>query len=262
MSRVQSLLMSMARQGAKNVAADPDARFYINAVRNADGGRYMEVGVQRAIDDFVIGCKADGIWSAIKTSCILAGARTLAGALRPLVGSAPTNNNFVGGDYDRRTGLKGDGLSKRLFTNRTENIDASDNCHLSAFVTQRHTPGSVGTYFRISSSMMLTTLSSLRSGTTGHPTGVAPSDGFLCGVSRDNSSTYQRRLNGATSTISSAVTGSGSTAPTGPSFFARDNLTAYSDCRLAFYSQGQHLNLALLDARVAALVAAIGEAIP
>jgi hypothetical protein len=67
---------------------------------------------------FVNGCKADGIWNAIKASCILAGARTLNGALVPLVGTAPTNFNFVDWCYNRKTGLVGDGSTKYLDSNR------------------------------------------------------------------------------------------------------------------------------------------------
>jgi hypothetical protein len=69
----------------------------------------LEIGVQSAYNDFVVGCKADGIWDAIKASCILAGARTLSGSLTPLKGAAPTNFNFVSGDYNRKTGLVGNG---------------------------------------------------------------------------------------------------------------------------------------------------------
>jgi hypothetical protein len=57
--------------------------------------------------------------TAIKASCILAGARTLAGALVPLAGAAPTNvGPFVSGDYNRKTGLVGDGSTKYLNSNR------------------------------------------------------------------------------------------------------------------------------------------------
>ena len=72
---------------------DSDAAAYITAVETADG-QALEEKVKIAIDNFVLGCKADGIWSAIKASCILAGARTTNGALVPLVGTAPTLNNF------------------------------------------------------------------------------------------------------------------------------------------------------------------------
>jgi hypothetical protein len=67
---------------------DPDAAAYITAVETADG-QALEERTKIAIDNFVLGCKADGIWTAIKASCILSGARTLAGALVPLVGTAP-----------------------------------------------------------------------------------------------------------------------------------------------------------------------------
>jgi len=99
------------------VALDPDAAAYITAVEGPSAdNQALEPAVITAINDFVVGCKADGIWSAIKASCILAGARTLSGALVPLVGTAPTNFNFGSGDYARKTGLIGDGASKSLRT--------------------------------------------------------------------------------------------------------------------------------------------------
>ena len=89
---------------------DVDALAYITAVETADtaagasGG--LELATRIAINSFVKACKANNTWTAIKASCILAGARTLAGALVPLVGTGPTNvGPFVSGDYDRKTGL-------------------------------------------------------------------------------------------------------------------------------------------------------------
>jgi hypothetical protein len=84
---------------------------------------------------FVKGCKNDGIWTAIKASCILAGARTLAGALVPLVGTAPTNFDglFDSGDYNRKTGLIGDGSTKSLDSNRNNNADPQNSKHVSAY---------------------------------------------------------------------------------------------------------------------------------
>jgi hypothetical protein len=92
---------------------DPDAKAYIAAVEVADG-QALEPAIRTAYNNFILGCKSDGIWDAIKASCILAGARSLSGALVPLKGSAPTNNNFVSGDYVRTTGLVGDGTTKYL----------------------------------------------------------------------------------------------------------------------------------------------------
>ncbi len=65
---------------------DEDAGNYIQAVEASDG-QALAGSTTKAINNFVIGCKQDGIWNAIKASCILAGARTLAGALVPLVGT-------------------------------------------------------------------------------------------------------------------------------------------------------------------------------
>ena len=113
-------------------ARDADANAYMAAVEAADG-EPLELGVRLAITDFVLGCKADGIWSAIKASCILAGARTLNGALVPLVGTAPTNNNFVSGDYNRKTGLVGDGSTKYLNSNLLVNALSATSHALFAY---------------------------------------------------------------------------------------------------------------------------------
>jgi hypothetical protein len=99
------------------LAPDPDALAYIAAVETADGAT-LEDGVKSAINNFVGGCKSDGIWSAIKASCVLAGARTITGALTPLVGTAPTPVSFVSGDYNRKTGLIGNTSTKYLNSNR------------------------------------------------------------------------------------------------------------------------------------------------
>jgi hypothetical protein len=110
---------------------DPDAAAYLRAVEAADG-QALETPVKRAVDDFFRGCKADGTFSAIKAACLLCGARTLAGALVPLAGTAPTNNNFVDADYNRETGLSGMGqrsiwtaIGRTMRTRRTTNTSVS-----------------------------------------------------------------------------------------------------------------------------------------
>ena len=113
---------------------DWEAADYARRVELADG-QPLEQGVFNAINAFVLGCKADGTWNAIKASCILAGARTLAGALVPLVGAAPTNFNFVSGDYNRKTGLVGNGSTKYLNSNRSGNADPQNSHHLCVYAT-------------------------------------------------------------------------------------------------------------------------------
>jgi hypothetical protein len=105
---------------------DEDAGNYIQAVETADA-QALEPATRKAINNFVIGCKQDGIWTAIKASCILAGARTLAGALVPLVGTAPTNNGFIGigTDYVRKTGLVASSVSLHVFSRSNNNAPQS-----------------------------------------------------------------------------------------------------------------------------------------
>lgn len=108
MSRFNNLnnLNTLNYSKVSNVSFDADALAYITAVETADG-QSLEYGVKTAINSFIVGCKVDGIWNAIKSSAILAGARTLTGALVPLKGTAPTNFNFVSGITTGRRGWWG-----------------------------------------------------------------------------------------------------------------------------------------------------------
>lgn len=141
MSITRSITRPIVRgitRGIVRSGLDPDAAAYIAAVEAADG-QSLEGGVKTAYDAFIRGCKSDGIWDAIKASCILAGARTLNGALVPLRGNAPTSFNFVSGDYDRKTGLVGDGATKYLSSNRNNDDDPQNSKHLSVFRTTSET---------------------------------------------------------------------------------------------------------------------------
>lgn len=118
--------------GGLNIS-DPDVLAYINSVEIADG-QSLEEYIKIAINDFVVACKNDNSWNAIKSCCILAGARTLNGALIPLKGSAPTNNGFTNLDYSRQLGLIGaDG--KYLDSNRATNTLGTNNGFLFVFVS-------------------------------------------------------------------------------------------------------------------------------
>ena len=256
---------------AGNFATDTDARSYIEAVRIADGS-YMERDVQVAINDFVVGCKADGIWSAIKASCILMGARTLAGALTPLVGSAPTNNGpFVSGDYNRETGLLGDGVGKYLSSNRNVNADPQNSFHQSVYVTSAATgtmayigagagaTGSSQISYDTSSGGMINWRNRTSTGTT--QTGISLPTGLIA-TSRAASGSYTSRASGtnATRSVTSQVPFNGNSL-----VFARGDASnvagLFSDARMTFYSIGESLDLALLDTRITTLYNAIGAAL-
>ena len=245
---------------------DTDAQAYITLVEAADS-QSLETGVKDAINAFVVGCKSDGIWDAIKASCILAGARTLTGALQPLVGTAPQPYNFVSGDYDRKLGLEGDGATKYLDSNRADDAspqndrhfamyvttaDATDNIYMGAYdgsnaVTQRFI-SSGNTSWRLSGTTFYNVNSS-------NPTGFA-------GASRASSASFQIRQ---ASTDYTASVSSATPSTTNFGVFCRldsgTTPTSPSDGRLSFYSIGEALDLALLDTRVTSLMAQLAFAI-
>jgi hypothetical protein len=249
---------------------DPDAEAYIAAVEAADeaespGVGALETATKVAIHSFVKGCKNDGIWPAIKASCILAGARTLTGALVPLVGTAPTNNNFVSGDYNRKTGLVGDGSTKFLDSNRNNNADPQDSKHLSVYASSRSTTANMSylgmavasgsTHF--TSGFLNNNVIGLRiNSSSGVTSVVSNANGFMA-IQRANSTEITGRGGGVTI----SPTGLGSTTPASGNLLVFDGL-AKTDARLAFYSIGESLDLALLDARVTDLINAFAAAIP
>jgi hypothetical protein len=249
-----------------NLTSDPDSVAYVTAVEAADG-QSLEPAVRLAIGEFILGCKQDGIWDAIKASCILGGARTLAGALVPLVGTAPTNFNFVSGDYDRKTGLVGNGSTKYLNTNRNNNADLQDNRHVCVAANLPDNGNkvligvrAVGTnsggfeirhqgtsyYVPISNTSVTVDL---------------PSTGSLnfLGYSRSSIAEYISRRNQTNTTVAQL---GGSAIAIDVTVFTRTDLAIKSNSRIAFYSIGESLDLALLDARVTALISAFAAAIP
>jgi hypothetical protein len=248
-----------------NGLTEPEAVEYVAAVEAADG-EPLEFGVAKAINDFVLGCKNDGIWDAIKASCILAGARTLNGALVPLVGTAPTNFNFVAGDYNRETGLVGNGSTKYLDSNTAINSAWQNNAHVSIYVST----GSDNAYMGALNPGATSGVQFINSGGSGFirlnsSSSLSISDfstatGLVAAV-RSNATELTRRISGVSTTASNAS----ATPPTESiHVFQRNYSSGFNptSARLAFYSIGESLDLALLDARVTALITAIGAAIP
>jgi hypothetical protein len=268
--------MLAGKIGYFRASLDPAAAAYIAAVEAADG-QALEAAVRTAINNFVVGCKADGIWSAIKASCVLMGARTLSGALVPLAGSAPTNTNFVTGDYSRKTGLVGNGSTKWLNANRNNNADPQNSKHFSVYVTTAATSGNTGTAtafptyigngggftggsqigrFNSNSANLFSRNQNSANETI---TGAGSATGFI-GSSRASSTGYAFRVSSSTSsqTRTSQTPRSGDT---GVFRDPADNFT-WVNGRIAFYSIGESLTLSLLDTRISDLYTAIGAAIP
>lgn len=245
--------------------SDTDALTYISAVETADA-QPLEDAVKFACEDFIVGCKTDGIWTALKSSCILAGARTLSGALVPLVGSSPTNFNFVNGDYNRETGLKGNGSTKRINTNRNNTADPQNSKHICVYVTERHLVGNTfylgGSNQSGNSNLYIVNNAGglgLRVNSSTSYSSGGNINNNLIGVSRNNSTQINTRTNKSSQTVSNASTTPISHAQ---QVFCASNSALFSGGRISFYSIGEHLNLALLDTRVSNLMTALAAAIP
>jgi hypothetical protein len=249
----------------------PIINAYISAVEAADG-QSLEQGVKDAYSDFITGCVNDGIWPAIKAACILAGARTLDGALVPIVGSAPTNNNFVSGDYNRKIGLKGNSSTKYLNSNRPGNSDPQNNAHISSYQSEIPSPrGSMVSYYKSTSPSLLseiyvsstTFIPRLNNGTTTITNQTGGNNlGLFC-ASRQNSSNYQ--IKSGTGSIITLNINSASPEALNFYIFARntDNTPSLNHSgRLSYYSIGESLDLALLDTRVSTLMTDLAAAIP
>ena len=269
----------LLRPIASRSLVDADATAYLTAVQTADG-QALEPAVRDAITAFVIGCKSDGIWSAIKASCILMGARTVAGALVPLAGPTPTNVNFASADYLRggsTPGFRGNASNKAINANYAANADPQDDCHAMAWNTQTPATASLSIMFSAAWSSPNGRFMFWNGGNNGIANGSSGDTGVYCnggsqlqtqrftgawGVSRSNSSSFSYMTGGSVLTQTAA-----SVAPTTNNlqvFRAQITTSAFvwGDPRICFYSFGRSVNIASLRDRVSTLVSAIGAAIP
>jgi len=258
-ARVSTLMADL--RAIEEVGFDRDAIGYLRAVEEA-AGAFLETYVKIAVNNLVSGLKADGLWDAIGSSCLLCGPRTLAGALVPLRGPAPTaQGGWASGDYDRATGLTGEPTaSLYLDSNRANDADPQDDKHIAVYATVLQS--NAGYY--LSSGYNATSASILRgSGTlliaylngifnaigNGHTAA-----GFL-GASRDNGASHVIRGSGLEADVASVS----QPAPSSASIKVFGEV--YSDATIAFYSIGTSLDLAKLDTHISSYVTAIGAAI-
>jgi hypothetical protein len=257
------MMILKTSRGALSSGLDAEALAYITAVETADG-QSLETGVKTALNSFIKGCKSDGIWNAIKASCILAGARTLAGALVPLKGTAPTNFNFVSGDYNRKTGLIGNGSSKYLNSNRNVNAEPQNNFSISVFPTTLGVSpsayiGAGGNNFgssQINQSATNNTFYNRNEVSQIKQT----SANYLIGSSRSSSTSYVGRTGGT----NGIFTQTSQTAYNANALvFARNapSVGLYSQARISFYHIGEAIDLSLLESRVSSLMSDLNTAI-
>jgi hypothetical protein len=259
-ARVSTLMADL--RAIEEVGFDRDAIAYIRAVEEADGA-YLETDVKVAVNNLVSGLKADGLWDAMASTCLLSGPRTLAGALVPLKGDAPTAYGFVDGDYDRE-GLTGDGTSY-LDSNRAVDADEDSSHHISAFVETgsgvlgQYAIGAMSTSstYTIAGGGMYSRSNTSNAGLTSATLGIV-------GVSRSSLDNFSwKRSGGATQTSVTAATPASISVSHLVFAYNTDTETpaGFATSTLAFYSIGSSLDLAKLDSHVSAYVTAIGAAV-
>jgi len=237
----------------------PEAEAWFNAVVAA--GSSIITANKDAVNAFVVGCKADGIWTSIGQAFLLCAAADLTGALVPLKGTAPTNRNFVSGDYSRTTGLVGNASNKDLVTNRNNNVDAQNNRGIGVWRTTSETRTgnctAIGSASGTGEALLFSSTVARIGRNPQSSAGVSLADtsqvaGYW-GIVRTSASDNSMRYNGA----DTAGTSTSETPSSGSLYVFSRAGSIYSNARISFYWAGASLTQSLLDARLATLMSSL-----
>ena len=254
--------------GSQTMPTDADAVDYLTRMAAADGAG-VEVSVAVAVDEFFANAKELGVFSALKACCILAGARTLEGAVVPVVGTAPTGVNFASGDYSRTAGLKGDGTSY-LDSGRANDADPQNDNHVAAYVTAGYVAINNGALIgaqNAASAYTMTGTVSYNRGSIGNSAIQITSAGLYASSRKTQASfLYIRPPDDAQSLVSNSAIASGFSNNVFVYGYSNSSgsLVSPTDATVAFYSAGTGMDsdgLAALDTAVSNLITAIGEAL-
>jgi hypothetical protein len=242
-----------------------DVDIYLDSIESVDG-QALEENVKQSIRNFVSGCQQDNIWDSIKSCCILAGARTLSGALVPLKGVAPTNFNFISSDYSRVSGLRGNAATKYINTNRAVNVGPDNSKHASVYASE--SPFSPATYSTLmgaieepKGSIFLATYepwTSVAMSIGSYGTLIKPNitmTGFI-GMNRPDNNNYNIIINNNPEILQNSI--DVPLTSLNIYLFAANPLNNepqwFSNPRISFYSIGESIDLSLLQSRVNTLM--------
>jgi hypothetical protein len=268
---------------------------YIDRVIAADVAAGNNLGLETAVRDaysnFITSCIDNGSLgtsggvlsqanSILKAAPIMMGARTISGAMVPLVGPTPIRGGTAGGwVYDRKLGLRGNGTNNFLDTQRAGNADPQNSKHVSCYVTSPATGNTTQVFIgdissTVEGASLIYKIGALDGGNeniammanspfpaiTSAPS-AAFGTGFL-GISRSGAN----NANGIIYGVTSATTSTPSSAPAASNIavFARTVAAPARFCNatINFYSIGTNIDLTLLNASLATLTAQIAAAIP
>jgi len=184
-------------------------------------------------------------WDDLESAASFVGVG-IQGITVPLRDGMPTltNNNFVAGDLNQLTGLKGDALTKYIETSVLGTDLAQDDASVSVYVTETGTNDAYYGNGVVSGSISSFVSGYIRMNSAGLNGGVIAQSNALYGVSRDNSANFDH-YNGSSNTIVDASTGT--TSGEFVIFAEGASPTRELNCRLATYHAGPALDLATLE---------------
>ena len=241
--------VSLAYLGANQVytssAFSAEAQDYFDRLDTAGDTTYVDYKQPLAnyIDSLVT--LGGAYWDDLESAASFVGVG-IQGVTVPLKSTmtALTNNNFVAGDLNQLTGLKGDALTKYIETSVLGTDLAQDDASVSVYVTET---GANDAYYGngvVSGSISSFVSGYIRMNSAGLNGGVIAQSNALYGVSRDNSANFDH-YNGSSNTIVDASTGT--TSGEFVIFAEGASPTRELNCRLATYHIGPALDLATLE---------------
>ena len=160
-----------------------------------------------------------------------------------------TQNNFVEGDLNQLTGLKGDASTKYLSTGVNEGSLSINDSSISVYlttdrdvtITSSYIGGTIGVFAIVDNA---TGFRSRHMSSSLKTNGTSTAVGGIIGISRDNSSDYDWRDVDASGTNIDTSTAQGNRAV---EVFASSGGSFLCSARLATYHAGPALNLATLE---------------
>ena len=163
--------------------------------------------------------------------------------------TVPTNNNFVAGDLNQLTGLKGDASTKYLDTGFNEGSLSQNDSSISVYLTtdrdvvttSSYIGGTIGVFAIVDNA---TGFRSRHMSSSLKTNGTSTAVGGIIGISRDNSSDYDWRDVDANGTNIDPSTAQGNIDV---EVFASNGGNFLCSARLATYHAGPALNLATLE---------------
>ncbi len=252
-----TLLAEIAGVGFSTEAAD-----YFGRLLNAGDKTFLAYRQPLAnyIDSLVT--LGGAYWDTMESAASFVGVG-IQGVTVPLKStmSTLTNNNFVAGDLDQLTGLKGNTSSKYLNTNVADTAVTNVNSSASVHITEKGTGnfdcllGSQETGAGFKFITLSTTLVGLNIGDAGGFNVTYPNSGML-GGSRVSTNSISYISDG---TETSGTTPAGTLQGGNLFVFATNNGSAirHADARLATYHFGPALDLATLEGLQATLITEI-----